>query len=54
MAKSTTRNWLYALVYAIVLTAAIYLISDLEYPRMGFIRVDAADHFLVDLRANMQ
>jgi len=42
------------LVYAIVLTAAIYLISDLEYPRVGFIRVDPADHFLVDLRASMK
>jgi hypothetical protein len=29
------------------------VIIDLEYPRMGLIRVDAFDQALVDLRAGM-
>ena len=32
---------------------AIYVIMDLEYPRLGFIRVDAADQALIELRASM-
>ncbi len=31
----------------------IFVILDLEYPRLGLIRVEAADQVLVDLRAAM-
>jgi hypothetical protein len=44
------RNWLHRLMFATAITAAVYVTLDLEYPRYGFIRVDAVDQLLVDLR----
>jgi hypothetical protein len=32
----------------------VFVILDLEYPRSGFIRVDAADQVLSDLRRSME
>jgi hypothetical protein len=37
-----------------VTAAVVYVIFDLEFPRMGLIRIDAADHILMDLRASMK
>jgi hypothetical protein len=34
------------------MAASAYLILDLEFPRFGLIRVDAADQLLVDVRAS--
>jgi hypothetical protein len=31
----------------------VFVIVDLEYPRSGLIRVDAADEVLVELRRSM-
>jgi hypothetical protein len=41
-------------LYVCVLAGVVYVIQDLEYPRRGFIRVDSADHVLIDLRASMK
>jgi hypothetical protein len=30
------------------------VILDLEYPRLGLIRVDASDQMLIELRASMK
>jgi len=30
-----------------------YVIIDLEFPRLGLVRVDSADRLLVELRASM-
>jgi hypothetical protein len=35
------------------MAAAVYVILDLEFPRTGLIRVDAADQLLNDLRRTM-
>lgn len=32
---------------------AVYVIVDIEYPRFGVIRVDAADQILIELRESM-
>jgi hypothetical protein len=48
------RSWLPMLGFAIATTIAIYVILDLEFPRVGLIRVDAADRFLLDLRTGMK
>ncbi len=53
MAKSGTRNWTHRLIYAVTLSLAVYLILDLDYPRLGLIRIDHVDHLLVDLRNSM-
>jgi hypothetical protein len=55
MASSGARySRLHPLAFALVLTATVYVILDLEYPRIGFIRIDAADQLLVDVRESMR
>jgi len=54
MAGGRERKWLHSVGFALVSTVAVYVIIDLEYPRLGFIRVDAADEMLVNLRSTMQ
>jgi len=54
MAGGQKRNLLHMLVYATVMAGAVYVIMDLEYPRGGLIRIDAADETLVDVRNGMK
>jgi hypothetical protein len=53
MTGSKVRSWLHMLGFALVMAFAVYVILDLEYPRLGLIRVDAFDQALVDLRKSM-
>lgn len=53
MAAANSRSWLHVIGYAIVIAATVYVILDLEYPRLGFIRIDSADQLLIDLRRGM-
>jgi hypothetical protein len=52
-AEAETRNWLHIAGFALIMTITRYVIVDLEYPRIGFIRIDSADHLLLDLRQTM-
>jgi hypothetical protein len=52
MAESKTRSPLHVVGFAVILAVSAYLILDLEFPRFGLIRVDAADQLLVDVRAS--
>ena len=54
MAGSTSRSWIHMVGFAAVTALAVFVILDLEYPRVGFIRLDAFDRLLVDLLANMK
>jgi len=54
MAGGKARNWLHGIGFAVVMAAAVYVILDIEYPRFGLIRVDAADQVLVELRRSME
>jgi hypothetical protein len=54
MAGGQRRNWLHITGFALATSLAVYVIVDLEYPRVGFIRVDATDEMLVELRAGMK
>jgi hypothetical protein len=54
MASSKARNWLHMLGLAFVMAVSVYVILDIEYPRLGFIRVDDFDQALVDLRESMK
>jgi hypothetical protein len=40
--------------YVLILTISIYVILDLEFPRLGVITVDHFDHYLVDVRNTMK
>ena len=53
MAEAKTRSWLHIVVFAAVITLTIYVILDFEFPRIGFIRLNATDQLLVDLRRKM-
>lgn len=53
MTGQKKRSWLHMLGFAVILTFAVYVILDLEFPRLGFIRVDSADQVLIDLRQSM-
>jgi hypothetical protein len=54
MASVDSSSWMHKLVFAATLAASVYVIVDLEYPRLGLIRVDAFDQALVDLRQSMK
>jgi hypothetical protein len=54
MAGGRARSWLHMVGFAAVLAGAVYVIIDLEYPRLGLIRVEAFDKALVELRSSMK
>jgi hypothetical protein len=54
MAVAKVRNWLHTLGFAFAIAISLYIILDLEYPRLGLIRVDAFDQALVVLRESMK
>jgi len=53
MAESKTHNWLHLLGFSLVMAVSVYVILDLEFPRLGLIRVDSFDQALVQLRESM-
>jgi hypothetical protein len=50
MAGSRTRQSLHVVGFAMTMALSTYVILDLEFPRVGLIRLDAADRLLVDVR----
>jgi len=53
MSGHGARPLLHAVVYSIAMTAAVYVIVDMEFPRFGLIRVNAFDSLLLDARKAM-
>jgi hypothetical protein len=53
MADGKPRSWIHSLCFAGILAATVYVILDLEQPRLGVIRLDVADQALVELRHSM-
>jgi hypothetical protein len=43
------RSWFRILLFAATISLTLFVILDLEYPRYGMIRIDAADQALVEL-----
>ena len=54
LASNKSRSWLHMLGLAFVMAVSVYVILDIEYPRLGFIRVDSFDQALVELRESMK
>ncbi|HSD42916.1 MAG TPA: DUF4239 domain-containing protein [Burkholderiales bacterium] len=54
MASAKVRDWVHMATFALALAGAVYVILDIEYPRFGFIRVEAFDQVLIDLRQSMR
>jgi hypothetical protein len=53
MSGSKVSRWFHMVGFALVMAVAVYVILDIEYPRLGLIRVDAFDQALIDLRESM-
>jgi len=54
MGGGDRRSWLHILGFAAVTAVVIFVIVDLEFPRLGYIRLDAYDRVLVELRNSMK
>lgn len=53
LAAGKRRKRFHLAGFALITAVIVYVILDMEYPRLGLIRVDAVDKVLMDLRANM-
>ena len=54
MAASKSQSWIHVIGFATIVAATFYVTLDLEYPRMGLIRIDEADQILVEVREGMK
>jgi hypothetical protein len=54
LAGGVRRNWLHVLTFAFLFSLTLYVIIDMEYPRVGLIRVTAMDRVLQNVRDSMR
>jgi Na+-driven multidrug efflux pump len=54
MGAGKARSRFHRFAFAFVIAATVYVIVDIEYPRVGLIRLDTADSVLVDMRRSME
>lgn len=54
MAAASSRAWSHIIGFALIMSISIFVILDIEYPRLGFIRVDAHDQVLAELLESMK
>jgi hypothetical protein len=54
MATGQRRSWLHILGFTVITVIVVYVVLDIEYPRAGLIRIEAADQLLVELRQSMK
>jgi hypothetical protein len=47
-------DWLHKIGFAAIVAFTVYVILDIEYPRLGWVRIDAIDQVLVTVRAGMR
>jgi hypothetical protein len=47
-------HWVHKLGFASIVALTVYVILDIEYPRAGWVRLDAIDQVLVNVRAGMK
>ena len=53
MATAPARSWVHMVTFASTLSITLYVVTDMEFPRLGLIRVEGFDHFLVDVYDQM-
>ncbi len=53
MGTGRARSWIHVVGFAALIAGSVYVILDLEYPRLGYIRLDASDRVLEELRESM-
>jgi hypothetical protein len=47
-------DWVHKIGFAAIVAFTVYVILDIEYPRLGWVRLDAIDQVLVNTRAGMK
>jgi hypothetical protein len=53
MAGGKLRKWLHMIGFSLIMAVSVYVILDLEFPRLGLFRLNVFDQALVDLRESM-
>jgi hypothetical protein len=54
MAAAKARSWVHMVTFAATLAITLYVITDMEFPRLGLISIESFDHFLVDAHDQMR
>jgi hypothetical protein len=54
MATGQHLSWLHILGFTVITVIVVCVILDIEYPRAGLIRIEAADQLLMELRNGMK
>lgn len=47
-------DWIHQIGFAGMVAVTVFVILDIEYPRLGFVRIDAIDQILVNVRQGMR
>jgi hypothetical protein len=54
MAVRPQRSWLHIVTFPLITAVVVYVTIDIEYPRVGLIRLELADQVLKELRERMR
>jgi hypothetical protein len=54
MAAAKARSWIHMVIFAATLGVTLYVVTDIEFPRLGLIRLESFDHFLAEAHDRMQ
>jgi hypothetical protein len=54
LAGATSKAWIHSLAFALLTCVSIYVILEIEYPRIGFINIEKYDQALIDVRNSMK
>ena len=54
MAIGRHRSWLHIFGFTVITVIVVYVLLDVEYPRVGLIRLEASDQLLVQVRESMK
>lgn len=47
-------SWIHVVSFSVIMAGTVCLILDLEFPRIGLIRIDSSDRLLTDLRQTLK
>jgi hypothetical protein len=54
MSAGKAPSWMHMVGFAFIMAIAIYVIIDIEFPRVGLVRISHVDQALLDLRDSMR
>ena len=52
--KEGAARWLHMMLYSLVIALTVFTFLDLDYPRFGLIRLNAADNAMLRLRDSIR